>query len=283
MHTTVGALLDSEPIAAQPCQSAPLQLPAGKQELLISPGPFFTVVGARLTGPLAAHIHSAPTTPAQLKKWTSDHREVDVTPSPVHRVLVEPESVNPGWTARTANGAILTPVTINGWQQGWVLPAGTAGIVTLTFGLNTPYRIGLFGGLALLPLLALLALLPTRRRVDDAPTQTWQPGPAVVGVALVGFGFLVAGFAGLATVGAAIGIRYLLRSQERWLDGWTVIASASGLIGAGAVLSAYPWRSVDGYVGHSPWVQFLALISVAALAASTWDAPTRPQPVPERR
>ncbi|MDX1877550.1 alpha-(1-_3)-arabinofuranosyltransferase [Mycolicibacterium sp. 141076] len=273
VHTTVGALLDGKPIAAQPCQSAPLQLPAGKQELLISPGPFFTVVGARLTGPLAAHIHSAGATPARLKKWTSDHREVDVTPSPVQRVLVVPESVNPGWTAHTANGAILTPVTINGWQQGWVLPAGTAGVVTLTFGLNTPYRIGLFGGLALLPILALLALLPMRRRVDDEPTPTWQPGPALVGVALVGFGVLVAGFAGLATVAAAIGIRFLLRSRERWLDGWTVIASASGLIGAGAALSAYPWRSVDGYVGHSPWVQFLALISVAALAASLWDAP----------
>jgi arabinofuranan 3-O-arabinosyltransferase len=275
VHTTVGALLDGEPIAAQPCQSAPLQLPAGKQELLINPGPYFTAVGARLAGPLAAHIHSAPTTPAQLQKWTSDHREVQVTPSPVQRVLVVPESVNPGWTAHTANGAILTPVTVNGWQQGWVLPAGTAGTVTLTFALNTPYRIGLFGGLALLPILALLALLPMRRRVDDEPTPTWQPRPAVVGVALLGFGFLVAGFAGLATVAAAVGIRYLLKSRVRWLDAWTVAASASGLIGAGAALSAYPWRSVDGYVGHSPWVQFLALVSVAALASSLWEAPRR--------
>ena len=111
-----------------------------------------------------------------------------------------------------------------------------------------------------------------RRRVDDAPTRPWQPRPAVVGVAVAGFGFLVAGLAGLVTVAAAIGIRYLLRSRPQWLDGWTVIASASGLIAAGAVLSAYPWRSVDGYVGHSPWVQFLALISVAALAASLWNA-----------
>ena len=55
----------------------------------------------------------------------------------------------------------------------------------------------------------------------------------------------------------------------------TVVASAAGLVGAGAMLSAYPWRSVDGYVGHSPWVQFLALISVAALATSLWDAPKR--------
>ena len=275
VHTTVGALLDGEPIAAQPCQSAPLQLPAGKQELLINPGADFTAVGVRLSGPLAAHIHSAPMTPAQLKTWTSDHREVDVTPSPVQRVLVVPESVNPGWTAHTAGGALLTPVTINGWQQGWVLPAGTAGIVTLTFALNAPYRIGLFGGLALLPLLALLALVPMRRPVDDEPTGTWQPRPAIVGAALIGFGFLVAGWAGLATMAAAIGIRYLLASRARWLDGWTVVASAGGLIGAGAMLSAYPWRSVDGYIGHSPWVQFLALISVAALAASLWNAPKR--------
>ena len=39
-------------------------------------------------------------------------------------------------------------------------------------------------------------------------------------------------------------------------------------IAAGAVLSQGPWRSVDGYVGHSWGVQFLALTSVAAVAAS---------------
>ena len=41
-----------------------------------------------------------------------------------------------------------------------------------------------------------------------------------------------------------------------------------GLILAGAALSRYPWRSVDGYVGHSAGVQALALISLAALTAS---------------
>jgi arabinofuranan 3-O-arabinosyltransferase len=37
---------------------------------------------------------------------------------------------------------------------------------------------------------------------------------------------------------------------------------------AGAVLSRHPWRSVDGYAGHSANVQLLALISLAVLAAS---------------
>ena len=48
----------------------------------------------------------------------------------------------------------------------------------------------------------------------------------------------------------------------------TVGVTAGGLILAGAVLSRYPWRSVDGYVGHAWGVQLLALLSVAALAAS---------------
>ena len=49
-------------------------------------------------------------------------------------------------------------------------------------------------------------------------------------------------------------------------DAITVGTSAGGLILAGAVLSQNPWRSVDGYVGHSAGVQLLALISVGALA-----------------
>ena len=69
-------------------------------------------------------------------------------------------------------------------------------------------------------------------------------------------------------VGAAIGVRYLLRDRPRLNDAVTVGTSAGGLILAGAVLSQNPWRSVDGYAGHSAGVQLLALISVAALAAS---------------
>jgi arabinofuranan 3-O-arabinosyltransferase len=56
----------------------------------------------------------------------------------------------------------------------------------------------------------------------------------------------------------------------------TLAASACGLIAAGTLLSRYPWRSVDGYIGHSPWVQLLALIAVGALAASAINRPPPP-------
>jgi arabinofuranan 3-O-arabinosyltransferase len=265
----VGALLDGQPVGAQPCQAGPVLLPAGAQELLISPGAAFTADGIQLDGPLANRIQAAATVPAQVQSWRADHRELGVAPSEASRVLVVPESVNPGWVAHRADGTPLTPVTVNGWQQGWVLPPGTEGPVTLTFGSNGLYRAGLIGGLALLPVLALLALLPVRRRAGpDEPARAWRPGRWPTSAAVLAVGAVSSGVAGIVVVGIAVGLRHLLRNRERLCEAITVTSTAGGLTLAGAVLSQNPWRSVDGYVGHSAGVQLLALISVAMLAAS---------------
>jgi arabinofuranan 3-O-arabinosyltransferase len=269
VSTTIGALLDGEPVAARPCRAGPITLPSGQQELLISPGAAFVVDGVQLAGPLATQLRTSATTPAQTGRWSADHREVNVAPSQASRVLVVPESVNPGWTARAGDGSLLSPVTVNGWQQGWVLPPGTTGTVTLTFASNALYRAGLVGGLALLPVLALLAFLPVRRpRAPDEPARSWQPGHATASIAVLAAGAVISGVAGVVVVGAALGMRYLLRSREKLCDAVTVGGTAGGLILAGVVLSQNPWRSVDGYVGHSAGVQLLALISIGTLAAS---------------
>lgn len=271
---TVGALLDGDPIPAQPCRADPVDLPAGQQELLVSPGSAFIVDGAVLSAaaPDADRLSTATTTPADIATWGPDRREVVVGPAQGQRTLVVPESVNPGWIARDTAGNRLTPVTVNGWQQGWVIPPGTEGAVTISFDSNTPYRIGLVGGLALLPLLALLALWPARRRRAAAPAaRPWRPGPLVIGAGVLAVGAALAGIAGVAVAGAAIGVRYLLRNRDSWRQNLTVGTASGGFLLAGAVLSQNPWRSVDGYIGHSPGVQFLALISVAVLAASAVD------------
>jgi arabinofuranan 3-O-arabinosyltransferase len=274
VETTVGALLDGEPVAARPCGSPTIALPAGQQELVISPGPAFVTDGVQLAGPLAATLPSAPMTSTQTTQWQADHRKVDVVASDVPRVLVVPESINQGWVARAADGTALKPITVNGWQQGWVLPAGTSGIVALDFASNTTYRVGLFGGLALLPLLLLLVLLPARPGPSrPEPARPWQPGPLGVTAAVLGVGFLVSGVVGIVVGGAAIGLRHLLRSHPGLSDRITLGVGAGGLILAGAVLSQYPWRSVDGYIGHAWGVQLLALTSVAALAASVVPRP----------
>jgi arabinofuranan 3-O-arabinosyltransferase len=278
IDTTVAALLDGNPVAAEPCRTSPIALPAGRQEVLVSPGAAFVVDGVQLAGPLGREIRSAARQSVQATTWSNARREIDVPASRSSRVLVVPESINPGWTARSADGATLTAVTVNGWQQGWVVPAGTSGTITLSFGSNAVYRAGIAGGLALLPILALLALVPARRPPPAAdPAQPWRPPATMTGLAIVAVGGVVAGVAGVVVMVAAMGLRYGLRNRVRLRDAVTVGTSAGGLILAGAVLSQNPWRSVDGYAGHSAGVQLLALISVAALAVSTWPAADAPQ------
>ncbi|ORV97544.1 alpha-(1-_3)-arabinofuranosyltransferase [Mycobacterium kyorinense] len=260
IKATVGALLDGEPVAAQPCEREPISLPAGQQELLISPGEQFVVDGAQLTR--STELASVPTVPAETTAWGPARREVRVAEAPTARLLVVPESINRGWVARTDTGARLNPVAVNGWQQGWVVPAGTSGIITLTFAPNTAYRIGLAGGLALLPLLVLMALWRGRRRPpDDPPAQPWAPGRWAA-VAVLAAGAVIAGVTGVLVFAAFLGLQW--RPQHRT----TVGLSAAGMILAGAALSRHPWRSVDGYAGHSAVVQLLALISLAAVMTS---------------
>jgi arabinofuranan 3-O-arabinosyltransferase len=279
IHTTVGALLDGGPVAALPCDRDPIALPAGQQELLISPGAQFVVDGARLSTPTSAQIPTASPVRADTGAWGPGRREVRAPASPTSRVLVIPDSINPGWVARTSAGARFTPVAVNGWQQGWIVPAGDAGTITLTFASNSLYRAALAVGLALLPLLAALPLWRTRRgRADDAPAQPWAPGRWAA-VAVLAAGAIIAGAVGVVAVGAALGLRYALRHRQRWRDGMTVGLSAGGLILAGAALSRHPWRSVGGYAGHSANVQLLALISLAVLAVSVVTMPERePRP-----
>lgn len=271
IRTTAGALLDGAPIAAQPCEPGPIELPAGRQELLISPGAAFVVDGAWL--PVLPQSPAAPVISAELGAWGAARREVRAPASGSERVLVIPESINPGWVARASNGARLTPVAVNGWQQGWVVPAGAADTITLTFTSNAIYRAGLGVGLSLLPLLAVLAFW--RRRVggdDGPPAAPWRPGPWA-GVAVLGAGAMIAGLPGALVVGALLAVLHV--APDRWREGLAVGLSAGGIVLAGAVLSRHPWRSVDGYAGHSASVQLLALISLAAVATSVVVMPRR--------
>lgn len=272
IHTTVGALLDDQPVAAVPCERDPIALPAGQQELLISPGAQFVVDGAELSTPAAAEA-AQPVRVASWRGWGPDRREIAAGPSNTSRILVIPESINPGWVARTGTGARLTPIAVNGWQQGWLVPAGDPGVITLSFASNSLYRAGLAVGLALLPVLALLACWRTRKRgTQDPPARPWRPGVWAAVPALAA-GAVIAGAAGVTVLGVALGLRYALGAR-RWAR-LGMAGSAGGLILAGAALSRQPWRSVDGYAGHAGYVQLLALISLAALTASVVAVPRR--------
>ena len=290
IQTTVGALLDGTPVAAQLCDRQPILLPTGQQELLISPGPQFIVDGAQLSGPPAAESPTATpisVMPAATGAWGPARREVHLPAVTKSRVLVVPESINPGWVAHTGAGTRLTPVAVNGWQQGWVVPARTSGTITLTFAPNSLYRAGLAGGLVLLPLLALMTWWPRARQPrtddpDDPPARPWAPGPWAA-IAVLTAAAVIAGVVGVLGFGAAFGMQWALRDRPRRRELAAVGLTSGGLILAGAALSRHPWRSVDGYAGHSAGVQLLALISLAVLAAAaTMRAADRPEEEPRQ-
>ncbi|MGB3770108.1 MAG: alpha-(1-_3)-arabinofuranosyltransferase family protein, partial [Rhodococcus sp. (in: high G+C Gram-positive bacteria)] len=278
VSTTAGALKSDAPIRAQVCAddmpvsanvSNPVPLPVGEQSVSVDPGETFVVDSITLrVAPLAAFPPPTPEPTAVVSsEWTADTRRVLVPGADVDRILVVPESTNPGWTAARPDGSALTPVVVNGWQQGWILPAGLSGEVTVSYPADTWYRLGLVVGLILL---AGLGIFAARRRAPDPgvePTRTWQ-NPLVAYLGIAGSVWVIGGLAALGWIAvlAAAAVAVSTRWGERVGGRALVVVAGLGLSLAGAGLSNGPWRSPDGYVGHSALIQLAALLSLAAAA-----------------
>jgi arabinofuranan 3-O-arabinosyltransferase len=78
------------------------------------------------------------------------------------------EGYNTGWRA-TAYGRTLTPVRMDGWQQGWKLPPGGDTRVTLSFGPAGRSTACCSADWSPGWLVLVLALLPVRREVELRP------------------------------------------------------------------------------------------------------------------
>ena len=105
------------------------------------------------------------------------------------------------------------------------------------------------------------------RCLSSLRSPSWSPGGLAI-AGLLAAGTMIGGLAGLAVFAAALTAGLAIRHRRPLFDRLTLFAAPTGLILAGALLSRYPWRSTDGYIGHSAWVQLPALIGIAALAAS---------------
>lgn len=83
-----------------------------------------------------------------------------------NRIIWVPSSTNPG-RELTLAGEKLQPITVNGWQQGWIVPAGASGLLSYEYAPAADWRNGILLGGALAGLYALVAgalLLAFRRR-----------------------------------------------------------------------------------------------------------------------
>jgi arabinofuranan 3-O-arabinosyltransferase len=85
------------------------------------------------------------------------------------------QNYNSGWTA-TLRGRTLKPVRLDGWQQGYLIPAGSAGVVKMGMAPDRPFRLALALGAALLVALLALTLFPARqRRADSGAPREMSP------------------------------------------------------------------------------------------------------------
>lgn len=237
--------------------------------MVVEPGPAFSVDNLDLTavGPSAAQRN----TPLESTAWTANHRELTVTNSSTDQLIVNPESTSIGWIATAPDGSKLTPVVVNGWQQGWIVPAGTAGTVTIDFPSDRWYRLGIFGGLVLLIPLLFAALVPTRREPKPhIPPRPWR-SVAAGWVGVLAAATVIGGGVGaaIAVVCSILGLAALRifgpARTARILVGTAGVAAMIGI----TLLSTGPWRAPGGYVGDSFAIQFSMLVAlvVTGLAA----------------
>ncbi|TCW25683.1 arabinofuranan 3-O-arabinosyltransferase [Dietzia cinnamea] len=300
------ALLEGRAVPAELCDESPVPLPAGPQEVSVDPGEAFSVDTVGLvvvdgpgstTGGEGAGSASAgaarvlggapqPTRAVTTVRWDDAHRELHVPAAPRERVLVVPESVSPAWRARLVaddGTALADPraVTVDGWKQGWVLPAATTGAtLVLTVPLDAPYRWALLTGPFALLLVLLLFLVRGHRDRAGTRATPWRGRGPVTVVATAAVGYLLAGPVGLAvtaglTACALAASRHLGAAGARRL---LVAGAGVGIVAGAALLARAPWPDPLGYAGDSlgPQVATVAGLVCAGLAAS-WPSAGRPR------
>jgi arabinofuranan 3-O-arabinosyltransferase len=253
---TLADIRAHRPMRFDTCEdlSEGLDLGSGNHELRTEPSPSFVVQDVALTWTGGNRAAPAQRT-VSVGQWEATHRTVDVGPGPAALLSVR-ENANDGWVA-TVDGHELARTRVDGWQQAWVLPAGTGGQVRLEFVPDNDYRTRLLiGGLAVLALLVVVAL-PVRRRVTHGlrPGGRWWGPAALVGLLAVLGGMLpvvlliaclllralwprttaLLAFAGMAAATTVAASGRLLEHGQDWAYG--AIAQGGVLLSIAAVVS----------------------------------------------
>jgi arabinofuranan 3-O-arabinosyltransferase len=308
---TFAALLTGQPLQFTAC--SPVNLAAGANQVVEPSSDAFSVQDVVLVSPRGDDLApqttpdlkttpAAPTTvaPAVIKSWTSSVRKVAVTAA-TSSYLVVNENFNAGWHA-VIDGRQLRAVRLDGWKQAWLLPAGTSGVVTLTYQPDRLYAVAVIGGLALLALIMLAAAWPAswrlaesrrrrrfprrprsrRRQTSSAatavePRRIRLPAAIATGVLVPAAGFWVAGYPGAVIVGVATAVFVLAArraSQRRlwselarpWLVGGLMLTAAIGAAaGQHLVLAGSSGTVVTTLDAWFP--QVICLLLVGRLAA----------------
>ena len=232
---TMADLVNGTPLELEACDPPTFRLPSGEQQLHARPTTEFELVDVALV-PAGQEQGPVRERDVTVEGWDSARRTVRVGSGP-RAVLWLPENANPGWVAEL-DGRRLTPIRVDGWQQAWLLPAGShTSTVRLryapehTYDLVLPLGLAASGGVLLLGAACLVLVLvrrdPRRRRIPWPATE--PPGrPLGWAGALVATGLLLGPVVALGLLAGALVRRHPARCAVAVL----VLGSASGLLDA---------------------------------------------------
>ncbi|WP_018254756.1 alpha-(1-_3)-arabinofuranosyltransferase [Salinispora mooreana] len=275
LHGTMRDLLELREVPAEPCGTDP-EVPLGATEhrLVATASQFATPTRVALVPQQSTDVR-APSA-LDIAMWAATERRIQVAGHAAERVLAVRENTNRGWQATLA-GEPLRPVVVDGWQQGWVLPAGAAGEVVLRFTPDRPYQVALLTGGALLLGVALLALLPERRGSGPARPARGPRRRATRSLPLLAVGatalILLGGLVGAALVAAGVLLALpgslreprptaprWIRRAPRFIEFWlpTALVLLAG------------WTYLDAEQRHTAALpQLLMLLAIGCLWLST--------------
>ena len=265
LRASTKALVRGESAPFRACGRAEVDLDGSTTDVLATPSPLFRVDS------LLLRRTDAGTGLTRTVPVTTDGRGTPATVTVPGRssdtLLTLPQNFNDGWTA-TWNGQELPAQRVDGWKQGWRLPAGSAGQVTLTFAPADTFTGLLVAGVVLAGVCVLAVVWSWRRErrghePDRAPAlRTGRPGLLDASVAVVAGG-LLCGWWGLAGVLVAI----CLGAGLRRFQGWPVLAGLSVLVAS----LALAWGPITDRSWAVTWSQGWSLAAlccaVAGLAA----------------
>ena len=237
-----------------------------------------------------------------IRSWQPDQRQLSIGPGAASYLEVH-ENYNPGWAA-ALNGQELTPVRLDGWQQGFIVPTGPGGTITLSFRPAAAYHLALATSmLAVIILLAITAWSfigrPRRRAGQDegegsspAWPRGWSPPPpAAAGASPAGdgrawLGVLAVG-ALIFAAGGPVALAVPLLACLAWLPPrsprgtttqdprpWLPMLAFAGLVASGLLAAARPFGT--GLLGpFGGPAQACALVALAAVLTPAVAVPVR--------
>ena len=226
-----------------------LSLSAGSHLVSVDQGPTSILVDSLALVGTGPPLSQQPPRGTTVHEWGSERRTVDIAAGS-RAFLAVRENANTSWTARLG-GTTLTPVRLDGWQQGWIVPAGVGGTIVIENDPGIQYRRGLLIGLGLVLLLVALTVLPDRyrlrRRTDQDAYPVFPRLPALARRAL--------GRGGAGAVGAGAD-----PTQPPIL--WTALAMIAVALVAGPVALAVPVLVWIGRLRRAAlgWIAGLAML-----------------------